>query len=607
MHSTGLPDQTSSQMDAHEHSSNISLHDTGCSQNPTCSNLSPRCQRRILRILSRDRLLRELQNASVADLSESLAQPLQQWFPNFSTSSGRFIPRKTLLQILDSRRVAEHLETLLDGPPSPNEIADYISPDEGRTCHCGNGLCTGSRIILASLMHIEKEGGIIHCYNQPKPGLCDSSLPISDESLLPQLFNELTEKEKQLFRHAQSQLRCHYLRKIDPYRQRYTELDREAALPFSHIDERISPVDGELSVVRHVRIDPSHHNLGEEYDFALKTFKDSALSSVDFQEELQANQQVPRHDRIVPIHAALKYRQKFHFVLPFASGGNLEELWETYSTNNSPGSKPATWYSSQWLLTECLGIAESLAATHKPSTVLEHGAQHILPPQLHADVKPRNILCYGTPTGSFYLKLADFGVTRKVDENSLVKVREVPHTKTYRPPEYDVEDNISLNYDVWCLACIYLEFVTWAVLGGSEKEEFGKSRVEERHDPLPTTDQRGETLEDTFFKTCIKRSPWYDVSGFKIRIENQIKETTTKRKMTDECTLRIIRGNISISCKVKDSVTTHINKIRRHAMCDTAIRKFLDFIEAKMLVVDPGTRADSSDVEKFLRNLTNGE
>ncbi|KAK5626827.1 hypothetical protein RRF57_002542 [Xylaria bambusicola] len=601
---TGLPDQASPQMDTHEQSSNISLHDTGCSQHPTYCNPSLHRQ---YGIVSRDRLLRDLQNASVADLSESLAQPLEQRPPNFSTSSSRFIPRKILLQILDSRRVAEHLETLLDGQPSSNEIADYVSPGEEKTCHCTNGLCTGSRVILASLMRIGKEGSIIHFYNQPKPGLCDSSLPISDESLLPQLFNEFTEKEKQLFRHAQSQLRCHYLRKIEPYCQEFPELDGEAALPFSHIDERISLVDGELSVVRHVRIDPSHHDLGEEYDFALKTFKDSTFSSESFQEELQANQQVLRHERIVPIYAAFKYRQRFHFILPFASGGNLEELWQAYSTNNSQGSKPATWYSSRWLLTECLGIAESLAVIHKPTTVSEHGTQHILPPQLHADVKPRNILCYETPEGSFNLKLADFGLTRKVDENSIVEVRDLAHTKTYRPPEYDVEDNIGLNYDVWCLACMYLEFATWAILGWAAKEDFRTSRLKERNDPLTTTGERGETLEDTFFKTCIERPAWYDFSGYKIQIGSQIRETTSKKKMTDERVLRIIRGNIRISCKVKDSVTRHINKIRCHAMCDTEIRKFLDFIEAKMLVVDSGTRADSSEVEKFLRNLINGE
>ncbi|KAI1359233.1 kinase-like protein [Xylaria arbuscula] len=604
MRATGLPDQTSSQTDTHRQCRNTSLQGTRSAQTPTRCNPATGCRFHIE--ASRGQILRDLQNASEADLSESLLQPVEQGSADPIQSSRRFAPRSSLLQILNTRRVADHLSMLLDDLQSLNQIAEYVCPGEGKTCRCGDGPCTGGRIILASLMQIRKEGCIVSFYNRAKQKIiCDSSLPISDENF-PELTDDLTKKEKQLFRYAQSQLRYHYVRKLEPYDWNFGELDNEAALPYSYVDERIEPIKGAFSVVRHIRIDSDHHELGDEDDFALKTFKKSQLSGVSFDEELRANQKVPRHDRIVPVLTAFKHRQRFHFIFPYASGGNLEELWATYSTNNEPETEPAAWYSTQWLLTECRGIAESLAVTHKPTSHLEQGTQRILVPQLHADVKPSNILCFdATIQGkkSFVLKLADFGYAREVNENSTLGIGYVTHTKTYRPPEYDTEEVIHLNYDVWSLGCVFLEFITWAVLGFSEKESFATNRSKECHDPYSSTG-KGQVLEDTFFKKCIIVPRWYDLSGLRLSFESKIKKSPS-RAAASQHLLRISRGGVRIECKIKDSVTKHINKLRDHPMCAPEIRTFIDFIETRMLVIDSSARANSSDVEEFLRGITN--
>ena len=194
--------------------------------------------------------------------------------------------------------------------------------------------------------------------------------------------------------------------------------------------------------------------------------------------------------------------------------------------------------------------------THKATARPQQGTQNIVVPQLHADVKPRNILCFKTTANgerSFVLKLADFGYARKVDENSTLETGDMTHTKTYRPPEYDVEDIIHLNYDVWCLGCVYLEFITWAVLGVSGKESFGAARSKERHDSY-TSAAKGQVLEDTFFKKCIIIPPWYDLSGLKLSFEGKIKRTSS-RTATSQHLFRVSRGIIRIECKVKDSVT----------------------------------------------------
>ncbi|KAI0434834.1 kinase-like protein [Xylaria sp. FL1042] len=591
-------------MSTHDQAHNASLQLTECSQNTACCRQPPGCQCRVE--ASRGRILRDLQNASEADLSDGRPQPRQRGSPSFSESSRRFVPRGSLLRILDNRRVAEHLDTLLNDLQRSNQLAEYISPVPERVCHCEDGLCTGSRIILASLMRIGKEDRIIHLYNQSETRVCDRHLAFSDQSEVLESFGGLTEKEAQLFRHAQWQLRAHYLSKLELSGQRFQQLDNEVALPLLRVDEKTSPIDGERTIVRHIEIYPNHHNLGVGDDFALKTFKELRYSSEDFQEEFDANQQAPQHDRIVPVLTAFKHREKFHFIFPYASGGNLEELWKTYSTSNAPGSTLASWYSPQWLLSECLGIAEGLAATHQPNAVAELRTQHNVAPQLHADLKARNILCFEEIKGgrtSFTLKLADFGFARKVDENSTLKVGDVTHTQTYRPPEHGIEDVIHLNYDVWCLGCVYVEFITWAVMGWAEVEKFAHNRMGE-HDDVHTSRAKGEIYEDTFFKKVARLPRWYDLSGLKLKIERN-SEITSKKTATNEHLFRISRGNIQISCSVKDAVTKHINDLRDNEMCVPEFRRFLNFVQRRILVVDAGARANSNEVVTFLRDMMN--
>ncbi|GAW15514.1 hypothetical protein ANO14919_049260 [Xylariales sp. No.14919] len=603
MHGIGKSDQAFSRMIAHDQPVNISLQPREGSSK--CCGQPPSCQCRSE--ASRGRILRDLQNASEGDLSESHHQPLPRASPDSYESKSRFIPRGSLLQILGKRTVAGHLSTLLDDSQPLDQLADYISPGQEGACHCGDGLCTGSRILFACLMRIGREDRIVHLYNQPTTRrVCDGGLPFSDGGRFPEALNGLKEKEKQLFRHAQWQLRSHYLTKLNPEDQNFRQLDDEASLPFLHIDEGATTINGGLSIVRHIRIDSEHHDLCESSShFALKTFKKGPISEEYFRKELRANQQAPRHDRIVPVLTAFKHRRRFHLILPYASGGNLEELWTTYSSRGALGGRAAPWYSTQWLLSECLGIAESLAATHQPTITTDQGGQRNSTPQVHADIKPRNILCFGTVEGghqSYTLKLADFGFARKVNGDSTLQVGDVTHTKTYRPPEYDVEDFIHLNYDVWCLGCVYLEFITWAVLGWSAVENFTNRRLGE-YDGACTSEAKGEDYEDTFFKKVSRIPRWYDLSGLKFEADRNTK-STSKKTATSQRSFRMSRGKIPISCQVKESVKSHIVDIRNQEVCVPEIREFLDFVEEKMLVIDAGKRVNSSEVEIFLRDMT---
>ncbi|KAI4919150.1 hypothetical protein J4E85_009407 [Alternaria conjuncta] len=100
----------------------------------------------------------------------------------------------------------------------------------------------------------------------------------------------------------------------------------------------------------------------------------------------------------------------------------------------------------------------------------------------HGDINPGNILWYddcdvekadlkGT------MKLADFGQAELNTLLSRTQPRDVANTLTYRPPECDLQPKIvRQSYDIWCLGCVYLEFVTWVLGGKSLLLSFSQKR-----------------------------------------------------------------------------------------------------------------------------------
>lgn len=91
----------------------------------------------------------------------------------------------------------------------------------------------------------------------------------------------------------------------------------------------------------------------------------------------------------------------------------------------------------------------------------------------HGDINPGNILWYDDSDGDKKvlkgtLKLSDFGQAELNSLRSRTRRKSVANTLTYRPPECDLQPKaIRQSYDIWCLGCVYLEFVAW-VFGGEE-------------------------------------------------------------------------------------------------------------------------------------------
>lgn len=289
--------------------------------------------------------------------------------------------------------------------------------------------------------------------------------------------------------------------------------------------------------------------------FALKTFEQRlafGLSRAKFKQELVANLEAPKHDRIVRLLTAFSYRERFYLLFPFANEGSLEQLWRAYIPSGAAqGSTRATvadWYSDEWLVSECLGISEALMATHGLDEGLEEANG-----LLHSDIKPGNILCFlGLSPGKphIVLKLADFGEAQRIKPNVTLKASRVAHVKTYRPPEHSPGNNITLKYDVWCLGCLFLDLVTWAILGQDGIDSFSTIRADES-DEAYVTESPGQLIEDTFFKR-IRNSDEPPIRKT-LRLGIQVKMGVDPRRATRRYSLWVA-SHVKIATRLKDGV-----------------------------------------------------
>ncbi|KAI1423760.1 kinase-like domain-containing protein [Xylaria sp. FL1777] len=376
-----------------------------------------------------------------------------------------------------------------------------------------------------------------------------------------------------------------YFKKFGSSDENYTRLDDDITSPWTELElpedkrEGQSAKGGQFSVVRKIKIHPDNRNFGGEDDhFALKIIKQtpsSFLSEQIFLREIRANRRLGSpHERIVPLLTAFKRKEASYLVFPWAGGGSLRQLWERTTPPDEPDRSFPEWCSVDWLWQQSLGIAEGVAYMHGLGP---HTPGQIRPTaQIHGDIKPENILSFPTIVDSVYsfeLKLADFGVSQKVDADGQVQTWKLVHTLTYRPPEKDLEKEMaSLRWDSWCLGAVYLEFITWFLLGYHGVERFQRAR-ENDTGALAGSQTLGRHYEDTFFT----------------------------KEVTDPL-LRAPSIEVRKVAKVKKSVTSHIKLLKSLAKCNDRLRTFLAYIERHLLVVDDDKRATAEDVRCFLRD-----
>lgn len=153
------------------------------------------------------------------------------------------------------------------------------------------------------------------------------------------------------------------------------------------------------------------------------------------------------------------------FVFPWASGGNLRQLW----MHRSPDWQDV----SHWAWGQIRGLTEGLDKLHEKGT-------------RHGDLKPENILIFnrGKPPELGSLVIADVGIAKyHAFETSARKLKEVQtntrfFTGQYEPPEIRLDQPtvISRKYDSWSLGCVLLEFIIWLRRGKDGLKKFHAER-----------------------------------------------------------------------------------------------------------------------------------
>lgn len=211
-----------------------------------------------------------------------------------------------------------------------------------------------------------------------------------------------------------------------------------------------------------------------------------------------------KKEHLVDVLTTFQYDSKYHLLFRWADGGNLSDLWRGLS------NRPLTRDLVCWIAQQCQGLADGLDGIHNAklssrevdSTAGVQTAGKALRQTMknlplydnkdcgrHGDIKPPNILWFKQDAnGRDYdwgvLKISDFGLTTfHTALTTQVSPREQNGcTWTYAPPEYDLKEDISRPFDIWSLGCVYLEFVTWALLGSRGVHDFAHKRLGELGD-----------------------------------------------------------------------------------------------------------------------------
>lgn len=249
----------------------------------------------------------------------------------------------------------------------------------------------------------------------------------------------------------------------------------------------------------------------EDATFALKVLE--AKDEVAFYLEVKALMKIRPNQHLVTAVTAFKYQDKYHLLFNWADGGTLTDFWE----KNSP-SLTHDWIC--WLVQQCRGLADGIYGIHNAQISVQE-LQAIDPlhertlsdPETnedtdeddkihgrHGDIKPDNILWFSDEENEYkcgVLKITDFGITAFHNAKTTKQpAKHVPRTLTYAAPEVDIsqeddEPHVSRLFDVWSLGCVYLEFITWILLGYAGVLEFENRRI--------AKGIRRKFQEDTFY------------------------------------------------------------------------------------------------------------
>ncbi|GFF33597.1 hypothetical protein IFM61606_04242 [Aspergillus udagawae] len=327
-------------------------------------------------------------------------------------------------------------------------------------------------------------------------------------------------------------------------------------LPFTN--SRQIEIESGFSEVFQAFIHPAHHNFwifpgcrDRQAVVAVKKLFSSHPSR--FQNERDMHITLKRtsgpHPHLISLLFTYKEGGKFHLVFPWADA-NLRNYWKRIPLER------IDYHKVLWSLKQMTGLASALS--------LIHGFQ--LPDERqpgrhfgrHGDLKAENIVWFASYPGCTdadgILQITDLGLAslHSIGSVSNGDPAGVLCTRTYRPPDNHRNHHISRKWDVWSLGCLYLEFITWIVLGFDAIVEFAEFRGAEGGE----TD---ELNEDNFYTADLR--------------------------------------------DVRPSVKAWVTRLSEHERCSDMLYDLLCLIMREMVRMDPNDRIDSQQLHQELLNL----
>ncbi|KAH7174220.1 kinase-like domain-containing protein [Fusarium flagelliforme] len=477
--------------------------------------------------------------------------------PEFYNKPEAFVLECDLRNILSR----ETVQLLLDRihcryPHKPKVNLNAIFDDTNRT----------ERLkILATLIYIEKTKSL---HDFITSNVWDNHLPLSTSSGVFSNWKGAWSKE---FVGGQYMF---LPQKIDFECMEHKEFHESTRMPF--LNPLVDPREGAHGVVTKVRI---HHEYQEWGDrtrckdhYAVKRFTADATT---FQQEREAlirfSHPNAGHRSLIQLLYSYELASKKYLIFPCAEG-DLEYHWAQHEAD------PTSHADLIWMVQECHGIASGLSKVHdhtswKPGA----GKSGSRNKGRHGDIKPKNILFFrDEETSPGRLVVADFTLMRfhsSIDAD-YTRIRNVGYSRTYRPPEMDAGGGtkVSQKYDIWTLGCVFLEFITWHLLGSDA--------IRPRKEGLG----RGFVAPDGYLR----------------------EDFCTSRQRDDNTGCRydkFFNSYYDLPPVVKPSVMKWIDYLRGHECCSEALNRFLDLIERHMLIARPEDRCSMLQVTTTMADI----
>ncbi|KAK4458715.1 kinase-like domain-containing protein [Cladorrhinum samala] len=271
----------------------------------------------------------------------------------------------------------------------------------------------------------------------------------------------------------------------------YSDLDGRCNLPIYVIQKSVSSGSfGDVSKVKvhhaHLKSEDPETPVTEENNpvLALKILKADSQQEFDQERVALSKLQHCKNPHLITLIASFKRGTDFHFLFPWAEGGDLRSFWE--QSWEKHGFKQQREGIS-WALGQMIGIAKAVEDLHKvqPRDDLGGAKENCR----HGDLRPENILAFGDKKSNgdvvWRLCITDAGLAKFHERITNERITGTTTTRgsiEYAPPESRVEDRNkprSRVYDMWSLGCIFLEFAIWLVGGSAAVDKSRHKRFKE--------------------------------------------------------------------------------------------------------------------------------